>query len=156
MQTEVTLSNRFQPFLWLKRLSWILGICFCLAALFGVFRIPQLRSDTPTGFRQESFQRVTVGTPAKKVFDAVGYPFTFVVHSLRPGGSWNPPVNWNAPVIYTNIIDAAHFLSNRNYRVVLEYARPLQAGGSYRARQVAIQDGRVINTAEYSVWAFWD
>ena len=144
----------------IERRRWRRGILFFGIACGMLLVVAALQwrpqSETPPRFRDDKFRQIPIGMPVNEVFDAIGYPFTFVVHSLRPGGSWNPPVDWSAPVIYTDIKDAAPFLTNPNHQVTLEYSKPRREGGSFRARQVAIQNGQVILTFEYTYWAFLD
>lgn len=140
---------------WKKRIWLFFAACCGFSLIVGFCKLgPQ--SDIAPGFRADRFKQISLGMPVQEVFDTVGYPFTFGVHSLRPGGSWEPPLDWTAPVRYTEIKDVAPFLTNQNNRVIMEYARPYREGGSFRARQVAIYNGKVINTAEYTFWAFLD
>jgi hypothetical protein len=138
-----------------KPWRFLLGGCFVFllvaGAIFGV-REWRLRTDTPAGFSDERFRQVAVGTPVQSVFDGLGYPFEFVVHSLGQGGSWDPPVNWNAPLHFADIKDAAPFLSNQNNRVVLEYSRPRRGADTFRARQIVVSGGRVIKVDAYEYW----
>jgi hypothetical protein len=131
-----------------------LRIGMTLLALVGMSlagRAWLLWSDTPNAFREERFRQIKVGTSADAVFESLGYPFEFVVLSLRPSGSWNPPVDYNAPLRFTDVRDAIPYLSNANTRVVLEYSRP-RHGGSFRARQILVSGGWVINRDAHDFW----
>jgi hypothetical protein len=132
-----------------------LGISFALLLVGGAISGVKewlLRADTPMGFSDKRFRQITVGMSAEDVLNTLGPPFEFVVHSLGQGGTWNPPVNWNAPLHFTDVKDAAPFLSDQNNRVVLEYSRPRQGFDSFRARQIVIANRHVIKVNAYDYW----
>jgi len=140
-QAQLERPRLRKSILWLLIVTVVLAVCFPL-----LVRSLLLRTEYAAGFTKAQFQQVQPGDTLAAVYDRLKAPLNVVVISQRQDDSrFKPEYVEDLSVLWRWSNDPAVWL-------ILRYSKPRMSGGSYRAYEVWITNGKVQETRAYSYW----
>ena len=105
-----------------------------------------LRTDYAPGFRKTEFDQLKSGDALNAVINRLKAPFNFVVVSERQDDSRYQPQYFN------DVTALSKWTNDNSVVLILNYSKPRNAGGDYRAREVWIRKRVMQETRAYNYW----